>query len=107
MGTNCLGPFLFNHFLEPILKRTASAKESQHNTIRIVWLSSMINVSTPRGGILWDDETGKPKVLKAPMENYMESKVGNVFLASEAAVRLGEAGIISMVNTPYTLLLSS
>ena len=34
----------------------------------------------------------------------MESKVGNVFLASEAAVRLGGAGVISMVSIPYALL---
>src|SRR5438552_1426783 len=87
MGTNCLGPFLFNHHLEPILRRTATAQSSERNSVRIVWLTSMLAVSTPPGGILFDENTGNPKVLKAAMENYMQSKVGNVFLASEAAKR--------------------
>ena len=32
------------------------------------------------------------------MENYMQSKVGNVFLAAETARRLGKDGIISVVS---------
>ena len=55
---------------------------------------------------MWDDEIGKPKVLKVPMENYMESKVGNVFLASQAALRLGGSGIISVVGIMCVAILS-
>ena len=106
MGTNCLGPFLFNHLLEPILKRTA-ASSSQENSVRIVWLASMIAVSTPSGGILFDEKTGNPRVLKTPMENYMQSKAGNVFLASEAAKRLGPDGIISIVRCQIVISKSS
>ena len=32
------------------------------------------------------------------MENYMQSKVGNVFLAVETAQRLGKDGIINVVR---------
>lgn len=32
------------------------------------------------------------------MENYMQSKAGNVFLAAETAQRLGKDGIISVVS---------
>ena len=62
MGTNCLGPFLLNHFLEPTLKSTA-AKTKGRVGVRIVWLSSMIAASVPRGGIT-TDSSGKPVVVK-------------------------------------------
>lgn len=32
------------------------------------------------------------------MENYMQSKVGNVFLAAETAQRSGKDGIINVVG---------
>ena len=32
------------------------------------------------------------------MENYMQSKVGNVFLAAETAKHLGKDGIINVVR---------
>lgn len=97
MATNCLGPFILNHLLQPILIRTAHA-ESSPDRVRIVWLSSMITVSVPPGGIQFDMKSDSPKVLKNAMQNYMQSKVGNVFLASEAAKRLGRDGVISMVG---------
>ena len=97
MATNCLGPFILNHLLEPILTQTVHA-ESASNHVRIVWLSSMITTSVPLDGIQFDGKSGSPIVLKNAMQNYMQSKVGNVFLASEAAKRLGRDGIISVVS---------
>ncbi|MCJ1410997.1 hypothetical protein MMC19_005085 [Ptychographa xylographoides] len=96
MGTNCLGPFLFNHLLEPILKRTAAAELSQSDSVRVVWLASLIAIATPTSGIVFDQDTNTPMIPSNQMENYMQSKVGNVFLASETAKRLGKAGIISV-----------
>lgn len=96
MSTNCLGPFLFNSFLEPILKRTAASAPA--NSVRIIWVTSMVAVSTPRNGILWDEKTGQPKVLSNSMENYMESKVGNMFFAHELAERMATDGIINLVR---------
>ena len=118
MGTNCLGPFLLNHYLEPILKKTAAATNSTLG-VRIVWLSSMIAVSVPQGGIITNSD-GSPKVVKVrrhlktdrhaslylcwqnAMENYMQSKAGNVFLAAETAQRLSKDGIISVVRCQET-----
>jgi retinol dehydrogenase 12 len=97
MATNCLGPFILNKLLEPILTSTAHA-ESTPDHVRIVWLSSMLTASVPPGGIQFDEKNGSPKVLKNAMQNYMQSKVGNVFLASEAAKRLGRDGVISLVG---------
>lgn len=96
MATNCLGPFLLNQLLEPILARTALA-EATPDHVRIVWVSSMITASVPDGGIQFD-KNGNPKVLKNAMQNYMQSKVGNVFLASEAAKHYRKDGVISMVS---------
>ncbi|MCJ1384724.1 hypothetical protein MMC17_007842 [Xylographa soralifera] len=101
MGTNCLGPFLFNHFLEGILRKTAAS--APPNSVRVVWLASMVAVSTPQGGVLWNEKTQQPQVLKNAMENYMASKAGNVFLASECAKRLGGDGIISISVHPGLL----
>ena len=102
MATNCLGPFLFNYFLEPILKRTAHAA-SHPDSVRIIWLSSFITAAptVPPGGVQFDEEHGGPKVMKNAMQNYMQSKVGNVFLASEVANRLGIEGIISIVSVSF------
>lgn len=99
MATNCMGPFILNHLLEPILTRTAHA-ESTPDNVRVVWVSSMIAAFVPPGGIQFDEKSGSPKVLANTMHNYMQSKVGNVFLASEAAKRLGGDGVISMSVNP-------
>lgn len=74
MGTNCLGPFLLNTLLEPILRRTAAARgvtKSSHKTVRIVWVSSMISLLTPKDGISFN-EVDNPSVLKV-MNNYIIS----------------------------------
>ena len=63
----------------------------------------MIAAFTPSGGIQFDEKSGSPKVLANTMHNYMQSKVGNVFLASEAAKRLGGDGVLSMVSWPSLL----
>ncbi|KAI7968689.1 hypothetical protein EIK77_005705 [Talaromyces pinophilus] len=96
MGTNCLGPFTFNDLLLPLLKNTVAS--APKDSVRVVWLSSVIAHGVVRGGFVFDDRTGTPAVLKDPMENYMQSKVGNVFLASEMARRMGEYGILSLVG---------
>lgn len=99
MATNCLGPFLLNQQLEGVLKSTAAQQPAdQPNGVRVVWLSSMVAVGTHQNGIVFDEKTGAPKVLKNSMENYMESKVGNLFLASEAAKSWEKDGIISVVG---------
>ncbi|KAL4906774.1 hypothetical protein BDW74DRAFT_149602 [Aspergillus multicolor] len=98
MGTNCLGPFTFNALLLPLLKRTAA--NATPGSVRVVWVSSIIEFSTAQNGIVFDEQTGAPKVLPDPMENYMESKVGGVFFAGEMSKRSGSDGIFSLSVHP-------
>ena len=97
MATNCLGGYLLMKCLEERFPETA--QRSQGGEVRVVWLSSTVEMGTPKGGVAWDDEGNQPKLLKSQLENYMMSKVGNVFLARDTAKRLGEHGIISVVST--------
>ncbi|KAL9031274.1 MAG: hypothetical protein Q9196_000681 [Gyalolechia fulgens] len=100
MATNCLGPFLLNRLLEPLLVRTAESESATRNGTRIVWVSSMITAGVAPGGICFENKSGQPQVLKNAMQNYMQTKVGNLFLASETAKRLGDKGIISVAVNP-------
>lgn len=98
MGTNCLGGYALAKCLETMMVGTA---ESGPGDVRIVWLASTVQLSTPKGGIVWDDERDEPVLLGGQMENYMMSKVGNIFLADDAAERLGSRGIVSVVSLNF------
>ncbi|KAI0835908.1 NAD(P)-binding protein [Hypoxylon sp. FL0890] len=102
MGTNALGPFLLTRLLEPILLRTAAQENSSSNA-RIVWVSSMLDIGTPKGGVVWDSQTDSPLLHSDMMANYMQSKAGVTFLAHEYAKRLGNKGIISTSLHPGML----
>lgn len=80
--------------LEPLLTRTAAT--APQFGVRIVWVVSMIQFATPPGGIGFD-ASGTPVVLKG-MDNYMQSKVGDAWLAAKFAQRLGKNGILSVVS---------
>ncbi|KAL3470961.1 hypothetical protein BJX99DRAFT_250804 [Aspergillus californicus] len=91
MGTNALGPVLFNDLLLPLLQHTPHWV--------VVWVASIIEHNVAQGGIVLDKQTGAPKLLNDPVENYMESKVVNVFFASEMARRF-EDGILNLSVHP-------
>lgn len=95
MGTNVLGPFLLTRLLQPLLRKTAASMPA--GSVRCVWVSSMIAFGAPKGGIILDEKTGVPKVLCNAMENYMHSKVGNLFIAKEASQR-DKDGILHVVS---------
>ncbi|KAF4337631.1 light induced alcohol dehydrogenase Bli-4 [Fusarium beomiforme] len=61
--------------------------EGKKGAVRIVWLASPLQMGTPKGGLIWDENKKEPKVIKDQMENYMMSKAGNL-LAQETALRL-------------------
>lgn len=98
MATNCLGPQLLMDFLAPLLIQTARAQPAQKDSVRIVWVSSMVNASAPKGGIVWDEAANKPKLLPGGMDQYMQTKVGDVLLAHEWGERLSSDGIVSVVS---------
>lgn len=116
MATNCLGGYLLLRCLEDLLIRTAAAagdvtgtasevggsvtEGSGSRSVRVVWLASTLQIGLPKGVIAWDEERTEPRVLKSQMENYMMSKVGNVFLAQDTARRLGSKGVLSVVSLP-------
>lgn len=58
----------------------------------------MISLGAPKGGVIWDDVKGAPKLSGDSMSDYMQGKVGCVFLADEFAKRVKDDGIISVVS---------
>ena len=85
LGTNCLASFLLVSLLQPIMHNVASHFCHPNQSIRVVWVSSLLNMSTPHGGVQLDSN-GVPKQLKA-MENYMQTKAGVYLLAHEFSQR--------------------
>jgi retinol dehydrogenase-12 len=68
--------------------------------VRVVWLSSMVAVGTVSEGMQFERDGSAPVVLDNVMQNYMQSKVGNSFLAYETAKRMGSAGVINVSAHP-------
>ncbi|KAH7382246.1 short-chain dehydrogenase [Pyrenochaeta sp. MPI-SDFR-AT-0127] len=86
LGVHCLASFLLTALLFPIQSTTASHFCHPNPSIRVVWVSSLLSLSTPQGGVQFDSSTGLPKQLRA-MENYMQSKAGVYLLAHEFSLR--------------------
>ena len=85
MGVNCLSSFLLVSLLSPIMQNTVSHFCHPNQSIRVVWVSSLLNLGTPDGGVQLD-QSGAPKQLKG-MQNYMQSKAGIYLLAHEFSRR--------------------
>jgi NAD(P)-dependent dehydrogenase (short-subunit alcohol dehydrogenase family) len=99
LATNCLGPFLFTQLLLPSLR--AAAETSPPGSVRVVWAGSItVDTSAPQGGIRMADLTSPPR--NQP-RNYITSKTGNWFLASELAREVGPQGILSVAQNPGNL----
>lgn len=96
-GTNCLAPYLLTLLLEPTLINTATALGTAAESVRIVWVTSMLTPGTPPGGMQFEAD-GTPKFMTKFMENYMGSKNGVAWLAEEFGQRLGKHGILSNVS---------
>ncbi|OMP87353.1 putative oxidoreductase, partial [Diplodia seriata] len=93
LGTNCLGPYLFTQLLLPLLRQTAST--SPPGSVRVTWAASIaIDLLAPLHGVDLDEQTGAPKVLGTPQQNYGQSKTGNVFLGTEFARRYKQRGML-------------
>ena len=55
IATNCLAPFLLVSLLQPIMQNVASHFCHPNQSIRVVWVSSLLTISTPIGGVQLDD----------------------------------------------------
>ena len=97
IGTNCLAPYLLTLLLEPVLAKTATSEGVSKGSVRIVWVTSLLQAGTPPGGMQFDGH-GNPVYLKKFMANYMQSKAGDAWLADRFAKRLGDKGVLSLVG---------
>jgi NAD(P)-dependent dehydrogenase (short-subunit alcohol dehydrogenase family) len=105
IATNCLGPFLLNQLLTPLLSKTAES--SPPGAIRTVWAaSSVVDATSPKGGVSLD-EAGNFAPHKENVVNYGSSKSGNYFLAKEFARRYPLSadgqGVLSVSFNPGNL----
>ncbi|CAG8956720.1 hypothetical protein HYFRA_00012264 [Hymenoscyphus fraxineus] len=101
MATNCLGPFLFTSLLLPVLRKTAASSNTSEGSVRIVWTSSqVVDLSAPTGGLVMQELDTPPK---DNVRNYVNSKTGNWFLASEFGKQMKNNGILSLVQNPGNL----
>lgn len=90
-ATNVLGPFLLQHFLTPVLLRTADGDAAPKGSVRTCWAAS-VEFPDPPGedGILWDDwglTSSNFSGLGGRSLRYVQSKWANTILAAEMAKR--------------------
>ena len=99
MATNCLGPYLFTQLLRPILERTAGTVPEA--AVRVIWTSSIIvDLSAPNSGMdIADLDNPSPD----QQHNYVNTKVGNWFLANALAAQVGPKGVLSLTQSPGNL----
>lgn len=103
LGTNCLAPFLLNHFLHPLLAATAKSPASASAPPRVVWVSSSASEMPPKGAIHFEGDGPNYGLKGGPMTLYCQSKAGNVLHAVEYAERARADGIISVALNPGNL----
>ncbi|CAK4033938.1 Hypothetical predicted protein [Lecanosticta acicola] len=99
MGTNVLGHYLFTQLLTPLLDKTAST--APPNSVRVCWAASLATFISPKNGITWSDETNTPKTLSDPLQNYAQSKTGNIFLAQ--SYQSQHPNLVSLAFNPGNL----
>ncbi|CAG8892126.1 unnamed protein product [Penicillium egyptiacum] len=96
LATNCLGPHLFTQLLLPVLRRTAGATPVA--SVRVIWTASIVvDAFALETGIelaeLFQKDADKSR-------NYLNTKVGNWFLADALASQVRGDGILSLVQNP-------
>lgn len=101
VGTNCVGHFLLYQLLLPLLTKTAAASPTA--TVRVAWAASVaVHVACPGPEGMVLDEDGRPKDQGVEL-NYGQTKVGNVFLASECAKTTPQTGVVHAAFNPGNL----
>ncbi|KAL8714009.1 MAG: hypothetical protein Q9220_002155 [cf. Caloplaca sp. 1 TL-2023] len=99
LATNCLGHHLLTQLLLPTLRHTAQITSSA--AVRVVWTSSFIvDLAAPRSGIEIS-ELAKPPPDQQRL--YVNSKLGNWYLAAALAEQVGPEGPLSVTQNPGNL----
>ncbi|KAL6309853.1 hypothetical protein BKA93DRAFT_722748 [Sparassis latifolia] len=92
-ATNVLGHFALTRLLLPTLLHTA--KTSENGTVRVVNVASSAIMMAPWGGVKLNNIEGSSQ-----MQNYGQSKLGNIIFSNELARRYGDSGILSVSLNP-------
>ena len=96
LATNCLGPHLFTQLLLPILRSTAETTPIA--SVRVIWTASIVvDAFALETGIELAELFQKDA---DEFHNYLNTKVGNWFLADSLASQIGGYGILSLVQNP-------
>lgn len=99
MTTNCLGQYLSTQLLLPIFLHTAESAPPA--IVRVIWTSS---IAVDASGL--KDETNISELTNLNSDqqrNYLNSKTGNWFLASELAGEVGSNDILNVTENPGNL----
>ncbi|VEU19896.1 DEKNAAC100215 [Brettanomyces naardenensis] len=104
LGTNNVGPFLLQTFLDDLI--IAIAKAEPPNTVRILWVSSSAHLmSCGNGGIQWEDlnyEKAAPG-LTTQATAYGQSKAIDIYLSILWAKKHPNSGVVSVTCHPGNL----
>jgi NAD(P)-dependent dehydrogenase (short-subunit alcohol dehydrogenase family) len=102
MGTNCLGPWLLNHYLTPALGEASKidSSDGETNRVRVIWTATnVVDMTAPAGGIVMSELDNYANL--SPERNYLNSKTGNFFLSSEFHRRTAaEQSVLSLTVNP-------
>jgi NAD(P)-dependent dehydrogenase (short-subunit alcohol dehydrogenase family) len=99
LGVNVLGHFLFIKLLTPLLRETA--KTAPVNSVRVVWVSSMLADFAPTPAI--DFGNMDYHIPEGQDTIYARSKSGNLLHAAEFQRRYQDSGIVSVSMNPGLL----
>ena len=105
LGTNALGPWLFQSFLTPLCLETAALSDVQKNATRVVFVTSNAHAGGPApDGVNWIDLDMKDRTgIKANILKYSQSKAMNVMHAHELTRRHHAQGLVAVSVHPGAL----
>ncbi|RCK65766.1 hypothetical protein Cantr_01562 [Candida viswanathii] len=99
-GTNVVGPHLLQRLLDPLFIETS--KTNPPGLSRIVWVASTAHLSSPQGGVFWENINFENLNISKGMELtiYGQSKAGNVIQAKTWTRKHGNPNVISSSLCP-------
>ncbi|KAI0380311.1 putative estradiol 17 beta-dehydrogenase [Hypomontagnella monticulosa] len=103
LGVNCLGTFLFNKILTPVLLATTKDPETPPNSVRVIFMSSFAAEAFAEKDVGIDMNNLDYHDKKSIHYRYGISKVGNWAYAVEFSKRYKNDGVIGVPLSPGIL----
>ncbi|KAJ2988195.1 hypothetical protein NUW58_g4107 [Xylaria curta] len=103
IGVNCLGTFLFNKLLTPILLSTAKSRSKATDSVRVVFMSSFAAEMFAEKDVAIQMSNLDYHVEKPGKYRYGVSKAGNWAYAVELSKRYKEQGVFGVPLNPGNL----